>query len=175
MKITEIPCSRLSVSSIGELAKTVQDEARELLGYNAREAVERAPEPKPLAEALTRLEIEVLDKPSVIRYQGERAVEFVRKKSAEITPESRYGTSTGWYLGYIWECEPLEKHKDAIPEHILLRAIEIKKTCPGVQFFVEFLNENPDPFLIAVISENKSSWDEFYYIGVWEEATFERR
>lgn len=69
-----------------------------------------------------------------------------------------------------WGCTALRGYEQAVPDFARSKALEIKRACPGVEFFVEELRRDQvviDPFLIAVLG------DELFYIEVWGEPEFE--
>lgn len=170
---TEIRREKLATIFDEELPD-LSAEAEALLGYKPP-AVETL-KPNPLADALARLEIEVLDWRDVLTYQLERrqereCEELSRMKTADIAPSVWQRHRTAWA-----EVE-LSKYTGAVPIHVLNKALEIKRFLPEVEFYIEHLSETPDPFLVAKLANSSGySWEGFsYYIDVWDEPKFERR
>jgi hypothetical protein len=71
--------------------------------------------------------------------------------------------------GHQWVSSRIEKYASPIPEFALSRAIELKEELPHATFEVDFLQANPDPFLVMVYGGIR------YYIDVWDEPKFEGR
>jgi len=165
MKIEEIKRDKCAVS-IEPLACVV-DEAKEVLGYKGSSATSFEA-PSPLTELLARLEIERLNAADVIRYQAEMIAELMLDPDYQ---RSRLDASREYRFFHYWSEEKLSSYSQPIPEFVLNKAIQIKKECPRVEFFVQSIEGNPDPFLVAVLG----SRDDYAYIEVWEEPKFEGR
>ncbi len=71
-------------------------------------------------------------------------------------------------LNPTWKRVPIKEYNEEIPEHVLEKAIAIKKEIGDASFFVEKLEYIPDPFLVVVCGTEE------YYIEVWDEPKFER-
>lgn len=74
-----------------------------------------------------------------------------------------------------WDRVALSHYDGAIPDHVLQKAIEIKKAIPNAYFEIDYLEStreiverDPDPFLRVCDS---SHW---YYVEQWDEKDFER-
>lgn len=77
-----------------------------------------------------------------------------------------------------WTVNSLHGYSNFVPEHVLSKALEIKKEVPEAKFLVYDLMEHsetykrprrdPDPFLEVVLREER------YYIEVWDERDFEK-
>lgn len=123
-----------------------------------------------LAKALQELDIQYLDFTSVMKYQNDKINEAHNKLFEEFI-ESRavpkYRDTIAWKRVEISD----KYDKVYIPDHVLLKALEIKEKCPQVRFHVEYLERTPDPFLVAEVG---SEWDpsERYYVEVWDEPMF---
>ena len=117
-----------------------------------------------LTETLLKLEIDVLSTEHVIRYQVEEAGRLTIEKIRE---NFSYWVN-GYFIPAQWNHTKLSSYKQAIPEFVIRKAVQIKDAMPEVDFFVQFISEpKADPFLIAVYGE------EMYYIEVWNEPRFE--
>ena len=71
-----------------------------------------------------------------------------------------------------WEVESLQDYKSAVPEFVLQSAIDLKKACPEVRFFVESLQWQKvtlDPFLVVEYADLR------YHIEVWNEPGFQQK
>lgn len=87
----------------------------------------------------------------------------------------RDGVGHGTRSRTEWAHHDIAKYDRPIPEHILLKAIQIKEALPVAYIYVEQLEETedskvrptPDPFLVV--------WHgtENYYIDVWDERDYE--
>lgn len=117
-----------------------------------------------LTETLLRLEIEPLDTAHVLRYQMDEA--------GRVTLEKIHDNFShwvkGWFSAATWQHTKLAEYKQAIPEFVIRKAIQIKDALPEVEFVIHHMSEpKADPFLIAVLGE------EIYYVEVWDEPRFE--
>lgn len=167
MKIAEIKREKCSVTT--EAMPSILDEAREVLSYGSSRAViqERT---SPLRELLATLEIEPLIEADVVRYQAEMIAELMLDPSFQ---RERLEARRQYRFFHYWEGHSLEQYGDPIPEFVLSKAIQIKKACPEVKFYVETLQGNPDPFLVAQLGDDYGK--DYAYIEVWEEPKFEGR
>lgn len=167
MKATELP----KVSLATEIAAVEQTlvRAEAVLGYKPLERLKRELEKKPLASALAKLDIDILEERAVLRYQLTRMHEAQRAALETLLLSDTTRRYWGWYSLPRWEERELSSYEEPIPEFVLNKAIQIKERLPEVTFEVEHLNESPDPFLKAKLN------DEEYYIEAWEEPSFENR
>lgn len=164
MKQEEIVKVVLEEVSTAVLTTSVRDKAAELLGYQCKTEIDYPTETDgALRNAIARLGIETLDVQSVLRYQAERLAESLMASGLNITSTSRYDDG--------WNRRKLSEYKQPIPDFALERALQLKATCPEVEFMVEELAK--DPFLIAYIPSGSYGAKEAYYIACWEEARFE--
>jgi hypothetical protein len=128
---------------------------------------------KELGVTLLALDIEVLDMPTVLRYQHE----MVRALNQEFTDNllaagrtHRYFTESYGFASAKWETTGLSEYAEPIPEFVLSKAVQIKEKLPAVEFYVQHLNQpKEDPFLIAKHGK------EIYIVEVWQEPRFEGR
>jgi hypothetical protein len=144
--------------SASEESKQLALEALEVLGYDvlSRQVL------TPLGDVLRRLEIDILDEPSVLKYM------------ASIT---RRHKDEGWNWVPLdaksadaWNYARNTIYSAPIPEFVLRKAIQIRKALPEVSLFVRTVEANPDPFLWAGLRHFDN-----YYIEVWDEPKFEGR
>ena len=163
MKIQEI---RREVCTVEvEAVPSVLEEASEVLGYRLERTPSRRNESE-LRSALGELGIEPLNESDVVRYQAEMIAELML--TAEYQME-RTRASVDYRFFHYWENVDLNRYREPIPEFVLNKAIQIKKRLPSVKFYVQTLEGQPDPFLLAKVG------DEHAYIEVWEEPKFEGR
>lgn len=174
MEMTEIKRIKAGVAESGELSETLSIEAEKLLGYKAAQASERQQgENGPLAAALARLEIEILNPEDVHRYQMEMRHEAEKKHLARaIVAGGREIQRLGHWSFPRWEEQKIENYTLPIPEFVLNKACQIKREIPDVQIFIESLNEHPDPFLL--VKHGKYD-EEVYRVEVWDEPKFNAR
>src|SRR5665213_2220046 len=136
-------------SNLSEETRAVLSNARTLLGHRAGKDDPR------LEDALNELGIEALDGAQVNTYKDATRGAYNKKL---------YSHSPGWNV------YKLEDYREAIPIHVLEKAIQIKSKLSDVQFSVHALQESSitrDPFLWV-------SHDGFgYFIDVWDEPKFE--
>lgn len=126
---------------LDEAVEALADEAVSVLGYSAlSDKVNKVKGAAKLAEVLAKLEIQVLDTEKVNQYKAAKGQ---------------------------WNRVPIGQYVAPIPEHVIQKAVEIKKELPGVYFGIESLMANPDPFLVAVFNGAE------FYIEVWDEPEFE--
>jgi len=142
-----------------------------------------------LQSTLESLEIEVLDPVHVFKYQSQFGpavmhppVEFVLndpRKSLDDDDdddeeEEEPVRNRGHRVGRTqWARIPIAEYAKAVPEFVVRKAIQLKRSLREVELFVEELQTDPDPFLVAVFEEDGHR--EEYYIEVWEEPKFEGR
>lgn len=74
---------------------------------------------------------------------------------------------------YRWARFSVGNYAGAIPEHVLLKALQVQKECPKASFYIDHLMKDtermPDPFLVATCG------NEEYFIDVWDEKEYERK
>jgi hypothetical protein len=174
VKITEIEKVKLDTPldiPTDELSKSTLDEAKELLGYVPALPNEVA-SPNPLHKVLAELGIEVLNWRQVITYQAQMAHE---SRMQQISHEQSLPHSRSSWSWPGWTEVELTKYHAPIPIHVIEKCTQIKRRLPEVEFFVESLSDQPDPFLVAKMKSPAYSYVEFeYFIEVWEEPKFER-
>lgn len=142
------------VEGMGAEIKQLAKDAKSLLGYGV---LAQKAGGLPLQRALVKLEMEVLDMGEVRKYQ-EQAIEKAY--------EEGYGTEDE---DVYWEKQNIRHYQKPIPEFVLMKAVELKKEVPNVEFIVEEVAVVKDPFLYAQLGQ------ETYYIEVWNEPRFEGR
>lgn len=171
MKISDIAREPVRVIDVAPLDDVIAA-AREVLNYTPRVATETEVKKQQLAKVLHDLEIVPLAVRDVKLYQIERLAEMWRERVL-----TRLGDDTFWWnLRYFgeWSMTEIEKYSEPIPEFVLNKAIQIKRACPDVAVFVEWLNDHPDPFLVVRLgTETRNA--ELYYIEAWDEPRFEGR
>ena len=173
MKIADIRRQVLAAEpeTFDEPISTLATEAKELLGYTRLETAitaSRIPEKTTtLTQVLARLDIPILDFADVKMYQIEHRQEVESRRAKDLLGSRE----SLWRLSYPphWGTQEIQDYKEPIPEFVLDMAVRIKKELPTIQFTVEFMEESPDPFLIAKLG------NEEHYIAVWEEPKFEGR
>lgn len=180
--MTEIGRSKLpklssngGTDEIGALAGDLRREALATLGLEAEDEPQVQDPRSPLVKALADLEIEVLDWREVLLYKLEQRH---KHEMARLKAESTGENPPVRLPSFTWERTAIKKYKGRIPDHVLLKAAQIKRACPEVRFYVDHLEETRDPFLVATLHE-LTSWDwqthPHFYVEVWEEPDFERR
>lgn len=168
IKASEIPRTKLAVCSVDAQVVTLAEEASTLLGYSAlKEEVEGTADTSgPLRRALAKLDIQPLDMRAVKQYQFDLRREAEARQFEE---QLRTRGPENIFAYASWNDTKIERYREPIPEFVLNKAVQLKRECPEVTFTVEHLDENPDPFLIAKLKDEK------FYIEVWEEPRFEGR
>jgi len=176
MKINEIERERIVLpAATSELCPNLADDALGILGYNVLKETGNSAGLTKLQQVLAEHEIEVLCAKSVDIYKAEQW----ERKQRELFDEhlrsgkehwlkaesSRYWSS--WATTASWEEVKINEYKEAIPLHVLNKAVQIKKALPDAEIIIEHLTETPDPFLV-VKHEGKK-----VYVDVWEEPRFE--
>lgn len=174
MKTEEIPRIKFT-KSVSLPCADISDECAALLGYAAPSASASDSDSPRLASILADLDIEALDATSVERYQFDKLVQVESQRLAQEHASGTTNVTNFWKSSrsftFSWSMAPLSGYKGTIPEYVLRKAVQIKKACPDVDFHVEGLSRNPDPFLIASIKTGEYSC-EAYYIEVWDEPGF---
>lgn len=142
----------------------IREEAASLLGYR-RSAETPTSSLPPLQAVLARLDIEILFWGDVLRYQQEK---YYEHRKAEVEAEiARNEQRPRWHSFSDWVETELQKFDGFVPDHVLQKAVEIKREFPGSHFFVQRLENHPDPFLLVADSGDRWDAKESYYIEVW--------
>lgn len=177
MLMTEIKRESVGVVNFDEITLGVGAEAAELLGYEVLQSRQvEVTEATPILKVLSELEIEVLSQRDVKQYKHEHQREIAQKTFADwmALPTSDWNSTR--YTAPAWRELPIKEYKEAVPEFVLQKAIQIKKAVPGCVIAIEHLEESPDPFLI-VHTDMGSSYKtptETYYVEVLERAQVRR-
>jgi hypothetical protein len=155
-----------------ELQATVREQAKELLGYAANEA-----EPDERRDALymtlQSLEMEILDWHDVLIYQAQELAKAIDKQVQIAVQAGEYNDRImSWPPR--WDEREIAKFSGCVPDHILQKAVEIKRSLPECEIRVQQLDYSCDPFLVAVIKVGQYSLERRYLIDVWDEPGFER-
>lgn len=173
-----LPCE--PTGEIGTLA----GDAEKVLGYSVlRESIDEPPETPRLAHALGQLGIDILNKQDVITYMSERlcnrTLELLGEWSQRKPAVSDWGSGE-YFMGPSWESTPIAKYKEAIPEFVINKAVQIKQALPECQIWIRHLTEDRDPFLEVTLGKaneynSGKNGSERYFIEVWDEPKFEGR
>lgn len=164
---------------------TLAGDAEKVLGYSVlRESLDEPNELPLLAQALATLGIEILNKPQVLAYMRERLID----RTLEVYDEWQKGNPdpiSAWghgesFSGPAWVSTEIARYREAIPEFVVNKAVQIKRALPDVQIFIRHLTEDKDPFLEVTLGKADSydsdrNGSERYFIEVWEEPKFEGR
>jgi|WetSurMetagenome_2_1015567.scaffolds.fasta_scaffold305383_2 hypothetical protein len=152
------------------LLKALEEESISLLGYSVPEKETPQVNDNLLLDALARLGMEILNWKDVMLYK----VEEENKAKLAKTQEYLLADSPPRWVSYPeWRETKIASYQKPIPPFILEKAIQLKKFLPSVEIFVESLEENPDPFLVA--KHKKGSYDDqIVYIDVWDEPHFKQ-
>ena len=138
-------------------------ETESLLGYLPLRQALKAP--GLLKRALAKLEIEILDQPSVNAYKAQM-VEHYRTTNKMLAP--------------TWRLTPLANYRQEVPKFALRKAVALKRELPEAEFYIDQLAI--DPFLIvsltelpdgAVNYERQLDAETAAYVEVWSEPKFE--
>jgi hypothetical protein len=173
MKSSDITRESIVIPNFSEATETLAATAESVLGYKGfSKAKEEAKELGRLAAVLATLGIEVLNREDVKRYQREKQNDVARITFERWLGETGYRSS---YYGPNWRTTEISEYEKPIPQFVLNKAIEIKQACPEATFKVEWLEENPDPFLHVQLLKDGSKYsvEEEYVIEVWNEPKFE--
>jgi hypothetical protein len=171
MKHSDIRRSVFEIMTAGVETISLAGEAAEQLGYNRMKEEIEKPTLGPLAIKLAEMNIEVLDKDDVNKFKRQKQDEVARVKFEEwLNTENEY---RGSFYGPTWRDTKISEYKEPIPDWVLERALSVKRECAdlAVNFEIDWLEENPDPFLVVYVGE-KYSHEEEYYIAVWDEPKF---
>lgn len=174
------PLKQPSRDAIGRLPVQVLDNAgsepnagfareiEELLGYSVlRRSLKLTGR---LGLALAKLEIEPLNREHVETYK--KGMQAWLQREIDNRPKKKPANAWGpkVVVTAAWNEVPLAGYKEEVPLFAMHKALEIKKECPGVAFFVDELREETrlvDPFLVAKFEEEE------FIVEVWGEAKFE--
>jgi hypothetical protein len=120
-----------------------------------------------LTETMLKLDLPILDTATVIEYQLE---EMTRRNREFISTHLNDWAGSGWQTTPArWSKTKLDAYEMPIPEFVLDKAIKIKEALPGVNFYIQHLDDpKADPFLVACHDK------EVYYVEAWDESRFER-
>ena len=139
-------------------------QAEDLLGYATLRVAVQAP--GALRRALAALEIQVLDQAAVDAYK-EQMVRHYASHQKMYDP--------------TWRLTSLRSYKQPVPEHVLAKAVEVKRALPQAEFYVDQLAV--DPFLIVTLGPLRDSMvntpsrtldaETAAYIEVWDEPKFD--
>lgn len=165
-----------SVPQPKENLRTLAEDAADILGYNVllhKHSVGR------LTRALLKLEIEVIPMADVLAYQqkmgqphhdliamiGDEVVELDDDEDDEESDDDDEVSDKAWN-----RTEISHYHKP-VPEHVINKAVQLKRELPNVNLFIEELGDRrvKDPFMVARLGKEQ------FYIEVWEEPKFEGR
>lgn len=186
MQIAEIKRSIPLLPTLGnDEVLTLAADAEIVLGYNVlQNSLTAPPEIPRLAAALAELGIEILNKSDVVIYMQERLVDrtleiYDEWQKAKPEPLSVWGYGQS-FSGPSWEATPIAKYREAVPEFVVNKAVQIKRAVPECEIFIRHLTEDKDPFLeitLGKASEYNSdrNGSERYFVEVWEEPKFEGR
>jgi len=158
--MTTVTLERIKVDRQRKASPELQQLARDaqlILKHN--DLADRVIRTRPsLSEVLHGLDIEILSRDSVCRYQRQKRHDL-EKAAQDQDPPS--------YASYYWG-ETNIADAENVPPFVLRKAIDIKRACPEVKLMVESISSDPDPFLVAKLGR------ETYYIEVWDEKDFEK-
>ena len=162
--LTRVPAVVVEELSLDDPRRKLAVDAEMLLGYQPLLRDTKAP--GRLRRALAALEIEVLDQTSVDAYKVQMVQHYAsHQKMRDPT----------------WRIRPLRGYSQPVPEHVLAKAVEIKRVLPEVEFYVDQLAV--DPFLIVSLAKLEDVWtnqttrgldpETAAYVEVWDEPKFE--
>lgn len=186
MLMTEIKRSVITLPEVGgDEVLTLAADAEIILGYNVlQNSLTTPPETPRLAVVLAELGIEILNKTDVITYMRERLCDRTLELLDEwqkSNPEPFYSWGSGnSFSGPQWSSTAIANYKDAIPEFVVNKAVQIKRALPEAGVFIRHLTEDKDPFLEVTFGDvdkydSDRNGSERYFIEVWEEPKFEGR
>lgn len=139
-------------------------EAADVLGYT----ILKEESSKPLAEILAILDIEIIDIDRVRSYQKECTKIANNQKGAPVGSSGKWET---YQLGHKYDEDKYwhKPYENPIPEHVLSKAIQIKREIPEAQLYIEEFTAIPDPFMFVELGSER------YCFEVWDEPEFEGR
>ena len=186
MLMTEIKRNVITLPVAGtDEVLTVAQDAEEVLGYSVlRQSLTEPPETPRLASVLSDLGIEILNKQDVTAYMRERLCDRTLElldewQKGNPDPVNSWGSGNA-FIGPQWDVTDIAKYKEAIPEFVVNKAVQIKRALPEVGVYIRHLSEDKDPFLEITLGK-ANDWDsdkngsERYFIEVWDEPKFEGR
>src|SRR4029077_6369191 len=141
-----------------ELEKLAQEAEKEL-GYSV---LTKAIHGVELLNILRKLEIDPFDRTQVAKYKKAMVDRYNGKPAGD-----------GYRYTARWTKHNLAGYSKPVPEHILEKALELKRALPGVGLTVDSFELSAerivpaDPFLVV------SYGSEEYHIEVWDEPEFE--
>jgi hypothetical protein len=163
--VTEAELDALT-SAEADLRRALAAEAEALLGYAPLARDVRAP--GRLCRALAALDISVLDQAAVDAYKRQMVEHYA---------------TYGKMAAPTWRLKPLRGYAQPVPEHVLAKAVAIKKELPEAEFYVDQLAV--DPFLVVTVAPlpdpavNRPTRaldpETAAYVEVWDEPKFEGR
>ena len=164
--LTKGPAVTAEELSLDDPRRKLAVDAEMLLGYQPLLKDTKAP--GRLRRALADLEIEVLDQISVDAYKAQMVRHYAsHQKMSDPT----------------WRIKPLRGYGQPVPEHVLAKAVEIKRVLPEAEFYVDQLAV--DPFLIVSLVKIEDfrtnqptrglDPETAAYVEVWDEPKFEGR
>jgi hypothetical protein len=159
------------VLTMEESLPSLTEEVLAILGYKQPEPSDTA-DSNVLLEALTRLEMPILNWRDVFIYQTERRHEvellMVKRDISQEQPSDSQPNTAGWQETKV------KDYRGLIPAHVLHKAVEIVKACPEVELGIVHLQQSRDPFLVASVQTGTYSFQRArYFIEVWDEPGFE--
>lgn len=168
--MTQTEIRREIAAVVPECLPDLAKEAEEVLGYQ-RQVVAADDPSAPTRQMLARLEIETLNQTDVLRYQLQ-----MKQEAERAALEQALVRSTRPELPRIeWAETPIGQYREWIPEHVLLKAIQIKREMPDAELVVSHLVDSPDPFLVLLAPAQYRWQRERIWIEVWSEPEFEKR
>lgn len=156
-----------------ELQATVREQAKALLGYAPGASSDPTEGHDALYMTLQSLEMEILDWHDVMAYQAQeigKAVDRLVKR--ELQSDEYSERILSWPPR--WAEFEISKFTEHVPNHILQKAVEIKRSLPECEIRVQRLDQSCDPFLVAVVKVGQYNVEKRYFIDVWDEPGFER-
>lgn len=179
MEMTAIKRESAPAPSLNDESIALGQKAEEVLGYSALKKANSAcveTAELQLAHGLKVIGVEILNLADVKRYQFEHMRDVAKRKFAEWLNSSDLNT----FYCPAWGLSKISEYREPVPQFVLNKAIQIKEAVPQCDIFIEYLNESPDPFLVAQIRKEKIyDWGkchevvESYYVEVWDEPKFE--
>lgn len=182
MQMTEIKRESLKskVVVVTDERMTLAAKVAEVLKYNVLMNVmspdlSEKSDSMELAKVLAELDIDVLNPEDVRMYQAQMQLQRTRElcevwiaENGSMTPESY-----NYFRGPCWNRTKIEEYKLPVPEFVLNKAVQIKEKCPEAEFYIQHLEDHPDPFLVVEIPKAGYGHKERYFVEVWDEPKFE--
>lgn len=167
MNKRQIARQRLTLVGNQDMPEDVKKNVKEVLGYDTERYKPETPDD--LAEALSKLEIEVMRWQDVVRYKFE-AVEQANRGKLEKIISARSPSSEWDQRSVEWRSDAIKDFRGYIPSEVLERSVALKLSCDGVKISILSLEDSPDKFLVATIK--KGYGENHYYLECWEEPNF---